>query len=123
MVNRVHKHCDTVSLHVQASQALSAIDNEKAEPCALCHCHAWTLQTWSCWMVADPRQGKRGAVGAGRIAEALRHWMGTAMREIKVPAKCAARLGQCFSTTVDAARVTRNQKVCTVLTAKSGCKL
>jgi hypothetical protein len=40
--------------------------------------------------------------------------MGTAMREIKVPAKCAARLGQCFSSTVDAARVEQHQKVCAV---------
>lgn len=31
------------------------------------------------------------------------------MDTIRIPAKCAARLGQCFSTTVDAARVEGRQ--------------
>jgi len=62
-------------------------------------------------MVADPRQGSAGAVGAHKVADALRHWMGDALSRIKVPAKCAARLGQCFSTTVDAARVDDKQMV------------
>lgn len=62
-------------------------------------------------MVADPKQGQAVAVGAAKIAPALRHWMGDALTRIKVPAKCAARLGQCFSTTVDAARVDDHQVV------------
>jgi hypothetical protein len=41
--------------------------------------------------------------------------MGDAFTRIKVPAKCAARLGQCFSTTVDAARVDKQQLVSTML--------
>lgn len=73
-------------------------------------------QTWSTWMVADPRQGSAGAVGAAKVADALRHRMGDALISIKVPAKCAARLGQCFSTTVDAARVDDKQMV-----SLSGC--
>jgi hypothetical protein len=63
------------------------------------------LQTWSCWFVADPLQGQPGAAGADALADALRHWMGDALDTEKVPAKCAARLGQCFSTTVDGAEV------------------
>jgi hypothetical protein len=79
------------------------------------------VQTWSCWMVADPRQGQPGAVGAAKIAHALRHWMGDALTTIKVPAKCAARLGQCFSTTVDAARVEPHQVVSVVCVCVGGC--
>lgn len=67
-------------------------------------------------MIADPRQGKAGAVGADKIADALRHWMGDPMTTIQVPAKCAARLGQCFSTTVDAARVDWRRQVVSVRT-------
>lgn len=55
-------------------------------------------------MVADPLQGRPGAVGAAKIATALRAWSGD-MSNIRVPAKWAARLGQCFSSTLDAARV------------------
>lgn len=66
-------------------------------------------QTWSCWMVAGPRQGQPDAAGAPAIAHALCHWMGDALDTIRIPAKCAARLGQCFSTTVDAARVEGRQ--------------
>lgn len=62
-------------------------------------------------MVADPRQGQPGAAGAPAIAHALRHWMGDALDTIRIPAKCAVRLGQCFSTTVDAARVEGRQLV------------
>lgn len=68
-------------------------------------------QAWSCCMVADPRQGQPGAAGGAAIAHALRHWMGDALDTIRIPAKCAARLGQCFSTTVDAARVEGRQLV------------
>jgi hypothetical protein len=71
------------------------------------------LQTWSCWFVADPLQGQRGAVGAAALADALRHWMGDALQIEKVPAKCAARLGQCFSTTVDGAKIQQHQSVST----------
>jgi RNA-dependent RNA polymerase len=37
--------------------------------------------------------------------------MDDALDKIRIPAKCAARLGQCFSTTVDAARVEGRQLV------------
>lgn len=69
------------------------------------------MQTWSCWFVADPLQGQPGAAGAAVLADALRHWMGDALDKEKVPAKCAARLGQCFSSTVDAEEVKQHQLV------------
>lgn len=62
-------------------------------------------------MVADPLQGTARATGADRLAAALRRWMGDAMDTEKVPAKCAARLGQCFSNTVDGAVVQQHQVV------------
>lgn len=74
-------------------------------------------QTWACWMVADPKQGQPGAVGASKIATALRAWSGD-MSSIKVPAKWAARLGQCFSATVDAARLDDRTEVGAALTRR-----
>lgn len=68
-------------------------------------------QTWSCWMVADPNQGTLISVGANKIADALRHWLGDAMSTELVPAKCAARLGQAFSTTVDATTMSEHEVV------------
>lgn len=65
-------------------------------------------------MVADPHQSFANAAGAGVIADALRHWLGDAMETEHVPAKCAARLGQGFSATVDAAEVQSHQVVCGV---------
>ena len=62
------------------------------------------LKAWSCWMVADPN-GKEG----GRIASEIRQWMGDAMDKIKIPAKCAARLGQCLSSTIETAQVTTHE--------------
>ena len=72
------------------------------------------MQTWSCWFAADPLQGHPGAAGAAVLADALRHWMGDALDTEKVPAKCAARLGQCFTATVDAAEVQQQQTVSTI---------
>jgi hypothetical protein len=68
-------------------------------------------QTWSAWFVADSLQGRSGAAGAAKLADALRRWMGDALQTEQVPTKCAARLGQCFSTTVDAAEVQQHQTV------------
>ena len=62
-------------------------------------------------MVADPNEGTAKEVGAEAIAHALRCWMGDAMQTEKVPAKCAARLGQCCSATVDAAEVATHEVV------------
>jgi hypothetical protein len=62
-------------------------------------------------MVADPLEGSPGAVGAEEIAAAMRCWMGDAMQTEKVPAECAARLGQCCSVTVDAAEVATHEVV------------
>lgn len=62
-------------------------------------------------MVADPNQGLMISVGADRIADALRHWLGDAMTTELVPAKCAARLGQGFSTTVDATAMSEHEVV------------
>eukprot|EP00878_Enallax_costatus_P009586 GHUV01010016.1.p1 GENE.GHUV01010016.1~~GHUV01010016.1.p1 ORF type:complete len:838 (+),score=275.45 GHUV01010016.1:487-3000(+) len=67
------------------------------------------LKAWSTWMVADPQQGSVGAAGAAVIADALRHWLGNAMETEHVAAKCAARLGQAFSATIDAAEVQNHE--------------
>ncbi|KAF6265361.1 RNA dependent RNA polymerase-domain-containing protein [Scenedesmus sp. NREL 46B-D3] len=55
------------------------------------------------------QQGESGSRTA--LAAALRYWMGDAMDTEKVPAKCAARLGQCFSATVDGAEVQQHQSL------------
>lgn len=62
-------------------------------------------------MVADPEQGQFWAAGSAVIAEALRHWLGDAMETEHVAAKCAARLGQAFSATIDAAGVQHHEVV------------
>ena len=66
------------------------------------------LKAWSCWMVADPKGSCKSEQGV-KIAKAIRQWMGDAMQRIKVPAKCAARLGQCLSTTVGTSQVSAHE--------------
>jgi hypothetical protein len=59
-------------------------------------------------MVASPDEQRMSAVD---VAAAMCSWMGDAMQTELVPAKCAARLGQCFSTTQDAAHVGATEHV------------
>ena len=69
------------------------------------------LRDHSVWMVsAGPAAGR---AESERLAATMRGWMGDAMETQRVPAKCAARLGQCFSTTVDAAAVSGEEDVST----------
>ncbi|MEW5310764.1 MAG: hypothetical protein WDW38_002529 [Sanguina aurantia] len=60
------------------------------------------LKEQSVWMVHCP---------PGHSPDTMRSWMGDFMTGIKVPAKCAARMGQCFSTTVETVAVEHFEQV------------
>ena len=42
-------------------------------------------------------------------ADSLRAWMGDFMTTVKIPANCAARMGQCFSSTVQTSTLSRGE--------------
>ncbi len=60
--------------------------------------------------------------GSSLTPDTMRMWMGDFMTSIRVPAKCAARMGQCFSTTVQAGLVARLVR-CTKCYSCSMCRL
>lgn len=67
-------------------------------------------------MVADPNQNlPLIEVGSEQIAASLRLWLGDAMETESVPAKCAARLGQGFTTTVDATTMALHEVVSSIV--------
>ncbi|MEW5307231.1 MAG: hypothetical protein WDW36_009639 [Sanguina aurantia] len=59
------------------------------------------LKEQSVWMVHCP---------PGHSPDTMRSWMGDSLTSIKIPAKCAARMGQCFSTTAPTVEVERWQQ-------------